>query len=97
MGKIRSVVMAASLPMVAIPLALTAQPAMARDADQRTYHLPPQSLDAALRALAALSRRRIVAPPALLAARPAPALDGDSTPESQISTAPCGARVCQYV
>src|SRR3546814_10413477 len=69
MGKIRSVVMAASLPMVAIPLALTAQPAMARDADQRTYHLPAQSLAAALRAVAALSGRSIVAPAALIAER----------------------------
>src|SRR3546814_14248596 len=81
MGKIRSVVMAASLPMVAIPLALTAQPAMARDADQRTYHLPAQSLAAALRAVAALSGRSIVAPAALIADRQAPALDGDFTTE----------------
>src|SRR3546814_15009453 len=73
MGKIRSVVMAASLPMVAIPLALTAQPAMARDADQRTYHLPAQSLAAALRAVAALSGRSIVAPAALIPDRQAPA------------------------
>src|SRR3546814_11839257 len=85
MGKIRSVVMAASLPMVAIPLALTAQPAMARDADQRTYHLPAQSLAAALRAVAALSGRSIVAPAALIADRQAPALDGDFTTESAVT------------
>src|SRR3546814_9925656 len=74
-----------SLPMVAIPLALTAQPAMARDADQRTYHLPAQSLAAALRAVAALSGRSIVAPAALIADRQAPALDGDFTTESAVT------------
>src|SRR3546814_2870980 len=74
-----------SLPMVAIPLALTAQPAMARDADQRTYHLPAQSLAAALRAVAALSGRSIVAPAALIADRQAPALDDDFTTESAVT------------
>src|SRR3546814_14536981 len=71
--------------MVAIPLARTAQPAMARDADQRTYHLPAQSLAAALRAVAALSDRSIVAPAALIADRQAPALDGDFTTESPVT------------
>src|SRR3546814_18591641 len=85
MGKNRSVVMAGALRMVAIPVALTPTPAMARDADQRTDHLPAQSLAAALRAVAALSGRSIVAPAALIADRQAPALDGDFTTESAVT------------
>ncbi|WP_457354272.1 TonB-dependent receptor domain-containing protein [Sphingomonas sp. UYP23] len=64
---------------------MTTAPAVARDADHRTYHLPEQSLADALRAVAVQTGRNVVAPADLVEAKRAPALDGDFSIKAAVS------------
>lgn len=82
MRKIQLALIAASMPVTAIGLVLSAPTAYARDSEQRSYHLPAQSLAASLRDLAVASGRSIVAPAELISEKQAPALDGDYTVET---------------
>lgn len=94
MEKLRFAVMAASVPMTGILLAVTTPAAMARDASRRTYHLPAQPLSAALRAVSARSGRSIIAPSELIADKIAPALDGDFTPEAAVAALLADSGLC---
>lgn len=82
MRKIQLALIAASMPMTAIGLVLSTSAAYARASEQRTYHLPAQSLAASLRDLAVASGRSIVAPAELISEKQAPALDGVYTVET---------------
>ncbi|MEO5865571.1 MAG: TonB-dependent receptor [Sphingomonas sp.] len=94
MGRVRYATILVLAPISVLAL-LTASPVLARDADHHTYRLPAQSLADALRTVAVISGRAIVAPAALVAGKTSTAIDGDyATPEAvRVLLAGSGLRV----
>jgi iron complex outermembrane receptor protein len=68
----------------AMAVGATAVPATAQGAPRRVFHIPAQSLDATLRAIALVGRQNVVAPSELLDGHVAPALDGRYAPTEAV-------------
>ncbi|WP_336968215.1 TonB-dependent receptor [Sphingobium aromaticiconvertens] len=80
----RNTALAVSVPALAVSTMFGSQPARAQQNGQYVYHLPAQSLELSLRAIAARSGRNIGAAASVLAGRTAPALDGAFTTEGAV-------------
>jgi outer membrane receptor protein involved in Fe transport len=85
MRPFRHVAKFAALSTATVAFVLASAPACARDPEQQSYHLPSQSLAAALRAVSEASGTSIAAAASLVQGRTAPALDGDYTPEAAVA------------